>query len=64
MLKENKDILQKAYPHVWNRLKLLEDNEQNFSIHIEETRQGNKTLWKEKDGKKVYIHSKNIFMAI
>jgi len=58
MLKENKDILQKAYPHVWNRLKLLEDNEQNFSIHIEETRQGNKTLWTEKDGKKVYIHSK------
>ena len=58
MLKENKDILQKAYPHVWNRLKLLEDTRQNFSIHIEETKQRDKTLWVEKDGKKVHIHSK------
>ena len=27
-------------------------------IHIEETRRGDKTIWIEKDGKKLYLHSK------
>ncbi|NLY76510.1 MAG: motility associated factor glycosyltransferase family protein [Tissierellia bacterium] len=58
MLKENKDILKKAYPDLWNRLKHLDNIEDSFSVHIEETKRGHKTLWTEKEGKKVYIHSK------
>lgn len=58
MLKENKEILKKAYPHVWNRLELLEKNKESFTVNVEETKSGHKTIWIEKDCKKVYIHSK------
>lgn len=58
MFKENKEILKKAYPHVWNRLELLEKNKESFTVNVEETKSGHKTIWIEKDCKKVYIHSK------
>lgn len=58
ILIDNINILKSAYPNLWNRLKSLEDAMNTSSINIEETRRGDKTIWIEKDGKKLYLHSK------
>lgn len=58
ILIDNINILKSAYPNLWNRLKSLEDAMNTSSINIEETRRGYKTIWIEKDGKKLYLHSK------
>lgn len=58
ILIDNINILKSAYPNLWNRLKSLEDAMNTSSINIEETRRGNKTIWIENDGKKLYLHSK------
>lgn len=58
MLNENEKILKNIYPHIWNRLKALENNKDESLIHIDETKRGNKTIYTIKDGKKMYFHSK------
>lgn len=58
ILIDNINILKSAYPNLWNRLKSLEDAMNTSSINIEETRRGDKTISIEKDGKKLYLHSK------
>lgn len=58
MFKENEKIIKNAYPHIWNRLKSLENNMDNTLVHIEETKRGSKTLYIVKDDKKMYFHSK------
>lgn len=58
MLKGNEKIIKSAYPHIWNRLKNLENNMDNTLVHIEETKRGSKTLYIVKDDKKMYFHSK------
>lgn len=58
ILIDNINVLKSAYPELWNRLKSLERTIKISPIHIEETRRGNKTIWIENDGKKLYLHSK------
>src|SRR5690554_230936 len=58
ILIDNINVLKSAYPELWNRLKSLERTIKTSPIHIEETRRGNKTIWIENDGKKLYLHSK------
>ncbi|GFN35857.1 motility associated factor glycosyltransferase family protein [Tepidimicrobium xylanilyticum] len=58
ILIDNVNILKLAYPNLWNRLKSLEDTITTSPIHVEEARKGDKTIWIEKDDKKLYLHSK------
>ncbi|HSH35689.1 motility associated factor glycosyltransferase family protein [Schnuerera sp.] len=58
MLIDNINILKSTYPNIWNRLRPLEKTMDNSLVQVEETRRGDKTIWIEKDNKKLYLHSK------
>ena len=58
LLIDNINILKDMYYNTWTKLKSLEESMDTSEIHVEETRKGDKTLWVEKDDKKVYVHSK------
>lgn len=57
ILIDNINYLREKFPLVREKLKLVEENENNQFI-IEETRKGDKTLLYNKDNKKIYFHSK------
>lgn len=58
MFAENKRILKNIYPNLWERLKTFESFTDTSLIQVEETRTGDKTIWVDRDGRKVYLHSK------
>ena len=58
LLIDNINILKKAYPSIWDKIEDWEDSIDANLIRLEETRNGDKTLFIDKDGKKTYIHSK------
>ncbi|WP_353093807.1 6-hydroxymethylpterin diphosphokinase MptE-like protein [Tissierella praeacuta] len=57
ILIDNINFLRDKYPTIWNKLKPLEDRE-NDLFHIDETKKGYKTLILNKEDKKIYFHSK------
>ena len=58
ILVDNINILKNIYPNTWNKIKSLENNINKDFIRCEETRKGDKTLYINKDNKKIYLHSK------
>ena len=52
------NILKDIYYNTWNKIKSLEKSLNLSLINVENTRNGDKTLWIEKEGKKIYIHSR------
>ncbi|WMM24203.1 DUF115 domain-containing protein [Tissierella sp. MB52-C2] len=58
ILIDNINILKVIYPNTWNKVKGLEDSIENNLVIDEDTKQGYKTLYVEKEGKKLYLHSK------
>jgi len=58
LLIDNINILKDIYYNTWNKIKSLEKSLNLSLINVENTRNGDKTLWIEKEGKKIYIHSR------
>lgn len=58
ILIDNINVLKELYPYTWDRVKDLEGQINTNLIGFEDTRQGDKTLYIDKDGKKIYLHSK------
>ena len=58
MLIENINILKKTYPHIGNQLKSLKNSLNKELVKLEEGRNGQKTIYVEKDKKKIYFNSK------
>ncbi|MBU5436668.1 DUF115 domain-containing protein [Tissierella sp. MSJ-40] len=58
VLVDNINILKEAYPYTWRKFKDLEGSINVNLVQFEDTKKGDKTLYVEKDGKKVYLHSK------
>jgi len=58
ILLDNINILRETYPNTWSIFKSLENKIDKDFIKTEETRKGDKTLYINKDNKKIYLHSK------
>ena len=58
ILLDNINILRKTHPNTWNTFKSLENNIDKDFIKTEETRKGDKTLYINKNNKKIYLHSR------
>lgn len=55
---DNRNILKQNFPHTLDKLKKVEENEDETFLQVEETRRGDKTLSISKDGRTTYMHSK------
>lgn len=55
---DNRNILKQNFSHTLDKLKKVEENEDETFLQVEETRRGHKTLSISKDGRTTYMHSK------